>query len=34
MQRFFESSEQKINCEYLDYVINQIGIIYEIEGVN
>jgi hypothetical protein len=26
MQRFFESSEQKINCEYLDYVINQIGI--------
>jgi hypothetical protein len=26
MQRFFESSEQKNNFEFLDYVINQIGI--------
>jgi hypothetical protein len=26
MQQFFESSEQKNNFEFLDYVINQIGI--------
>ena len=27
MQRFFESSEQKNNVEYLVHFINQIGII-------
>jgi hypothetical protein len=32
MQRFFESSEQKNNFEFLDYVINQIGIIIGAHG--
>jgi hypothetical protein len=29
MQQFVESSEQKNNFEFLDYVVNQIGIIWQ-----